>query len=164
MLWWKMVLKKRSRNSPVDNNQSYLWLDRWAARWNSVVVAFCGRLERRINRVSLLYQKVILICFFLSGVAVCVYIGFGGMGARRGALFKIDVIRHPAYVLPGRTGAGPVEHSDKPAGNAGFKELRKYLDSLSSTVEGKLLLDSLRKSRPGLYDSIIYTDRYFQLQ
>ncbi|WP_235021468.1 hypothetical protein [Chitinophaga eiseniae] len=114
--------------------------------------------------MPLLYQKMILTCFFLSGLAVCIYIGFSGMGARRGALFKIDAIRHPAYVLPVRAGAGPVQRAESPASNAGIKELRKYLDSLSSTAEGKLLLDSLRKSRPSLYDSLIYTDRYFQLQ
>ncbi|QJB29927.1 hypothetical protein HF329_00825 [Chitinophaga oryzae] len=149
---WKREYKKDT--SPQENQEeTYKLLDRLFERWRRLIRQFCGEIERRFNKIGLLYQKVILVGFFLSGTTLCIFLAVGDGYVKKGSL-QVTPITQPAHVLPRHDTLDIFWSKKKYSPSDNIQHYRAFLDSLSSTANGKVTLDSLRRSRPGLLDSL----------
>ena len=153
----------RKRNIKQDHGKgSYGWLDRVSGRWKEIMKRLCSKVALRFNKIDRVYQKVILVVFFLSGTTLCVFFAVGG-GVRSTSFHKVTPITRPAHALPDYHPAESLPIKKKDGGFQNIQQYKIFLDSLSATVQGKQILDSLRFSRPGLLDSLALIDRIIGL-
>ncbi|RAJ80122.1 hypothetical protein CLV59_105229 [Chitinophaga dinghuensis] len=155
--------KNKQRNVIQDHQGvSYEWLDRLTEALKVFVRGFCNKMEKRFNKIDRVFQKVILIVFFLSGTTLCVFFAVGG-GVKNISLQKVTPITRPAHTLPYYDTTESLLIRKKEGSFQNIHQYKILLDSLSATVKGKQVLDSLRSSRPGLLDSLALINRIMEL-
>ncbi|WP_293906176.1 hypothetical protein [Sphingobacterium sp. UBA5670] len=107
---------------------------------NSLLKNLAGGLGRRTARLSFFQQKLLLVVFLIPLMLYCTFLLLGGA---KGSLSFSQIN------VPIMTSSPEQQQLNKE-----MIALNKYLDSLTQTAEGKILLDSLYKARPTLLDSI----------
>ncbi len=113
------------------------------------------------SRISILIGLAIF-CIFFGGSSVLLILGGFKNNTAKVVIQKITV---PGYVITTDTA-----NSFYPLAiltNKQYKNIQRFkkaMDSLQTTVEGKLKFDSICKARPGLMDSVAYTEQIFLQQ
>lgn len=109
-------------------------------RNDSLSKNLAGRLERKTSGLSFLQQKLLMVIILIPVMLYCTFLLLGG--AKEPLSFsqiKVPVLNK-----------GPFQQQLQ----TDIIKLNGVLDSLGQTPEGKALLDSMDKARPGFLDSI----------
>ncbi|MEC5143221.1 hypothetical protein [Chitinophaga sp. 212800010-3] len=156
--------RHKRRSSVQDHRgESYAWLDRLSAEWKRVIRIACNKVEERFNKIHAVYQKMILVVFFLSGTTMCVLFAAGGGVERKSSLHKVTPITRTTHAIPSFDTAGPLQMIKRGGAFQGIQRYSAFLDSLSTTTKGRQVLDSVRAARPGLFDSLALVDKIIGL-
>ena len=101
---------------------------------------------------------LILVCFLFGGSSISLIVH----GFNKSENVKIEKISVPLYVITKDTANAfipvPILTSKE---YRNIQRFKKSMDSLQTTAEGKLKYDSIYKARPGLMDSVEYTEQLF---
>jgi len=109
-------------------------------RNDSFLKNLAGRLERKASGLSFFQQKLLLVIILIPVMLYCSFLLLGG--AKDPLSFsqiKVPVLNKAPFQQQLQTD---------------IINLNGVLDSLAQTPEGKALLDSMEKARPGFSDSI----------
>lgn len=115
-------------------------------------------LQQKTNRLSKIKLKWMLFLFCALCIGGSVYAILSGLHPK-----KKSFVVTPIRVLPlvKENGSRPAITNTELTKIHRFK---KYLDSLSTTADGKALRDSFLSSHPHLMDTILYLESLFQQQ
>lgn len=156
----KNIFKRKNQRSPQISfgiNRASEKFDREQHKWADYLN---GKTKNK-SRASILIGLVIFCVFFGGSCILLMLRGFNNKTTKV-AIQKITV---PGYVITRDSADGffPLAILS----NKQFKNIQRFkkaMDSLQSTVEGKLKYDSICKVRPGLMDSVAYTEQIFLQQ
>ncbi len=122
---------------------------------------WAGFMDRKVNRLSVRSQKFGLLIFVGLSVLICVSIVIETFSGHVPASFKVHGIASGKHI----TSTGEV--NVPAAALIPEREYKKivafhhYMDSLSASVSGKLVFDSINHCRPGLLDSAITLEKLY---
>lgn len=140
--------KKSKRNGQAASG----WYGHLAERCNFLGHRVSDYLQRRTRNLSPSRLRLFLLLFVLIASMAC-------------AWMVIDGLRHPSGMLHIKPISRPSKLSSSGNGShlydsllgASLNRMQKFMlrmDSLKSDPEGRTIYDSIRRTRPGLFDSI----------
>ncbi len=130
----------------------------------SIQNRFTSFMSERVKNLSRQSKKICLaiFCLMFGGVSVHVFIGAFRDSKNSERIIIPDRVAVPKYydqidseIKEPSVGEGDIIRINR---------FRKYMDSLSSSVKGRLVHDSILKARPGLTDSITVIEEIYYSQ
>lgn len=131
--------------------QAYRYMQGHWANW----------LARRTKGFSRRSWKMLLAVFVISVGLFCLCLTFNGFSGKRSHSFAISNIKTPKYVV-GTEEAYLVNKIKPEIELEHLRRFRKYMDSMSLSHSGRIVVDSLLRCRPGLLDSVRLMENYFK--
>lgn len=159
------LFKKRKRIDDQDQTATrYASVKRLVA-WLLAHQRSCAdSMQRRSERFSATGKLVLLSLFCLSASSISIYLVASSLSGKTGKVISVPAIKTPAYtaragdentrstVLISREEYQRIEH------------FRRYMDSISQSLTGKFIYDSIVRQRPGLMDSLAIIEKMYQSQ
>ncbi|MBE0393257.1 hypothetical protein [Flavobacterium sp. PL002] len=160
----KFTFKRNSRNNPESVkykerfllercNEAIFLLQHKCAQW----------LEQKTAHLSAKSWIVILFCFIVFTVGGNIYLIVDGLNGNSNKIERSLISRS--------TNAAAFDTKNKTFNTSLSKtELERmarfqmYMDSLGRSPTGKLIQDSILRSRPGLLDSLVIVENYYRSQ
>ena len=143
--------RKNKKGTPTASNKI---ASRIAGGINQMQHWFGNTLNRKTSKFTRRGKIVLLviICLFFGGGSL--YVLVDGLSDRTAVEnSKPNAIQAPAHI--DKTGDAGEEESILTEGEIKrIKSIRNYLDSLQTSVEGKKIIDSIVRMRPGFMDSL----------
>ncbi len=118
-------------------------------------------MEKRTESFSRRNWTLLLILFVMLTGGYSTYLLVSSFTAKAGKAFTITPIRKPGHL----TETGDAKADAVPVSETEYRRIhnfRMYMDSLARSPSGKATYDSITYRRPGLMDSLLYIDNYYQ--
>ncbi len=121
-------------------------------------------MQRLTERLSRTAKKIALTAFCFFSGSYSIYLMTGRFTTQQGKSLSITTLQLPGY--PRKTPDYRIRNyaAVTAAEYLKIKRFIRYMDSLSESSRGKNVADSIRKSSPGLKDSIALIEKRYQLQ
>ncbi len=154
---------KIKNNSPVQNDSTEkiaVFIVHKALKLQEDWATFMHRKTSNYSRGTIRLSVIFFCCF---GVGVNLYFIIKGASNTSEKLLTIERIRKPTHFPHSREESGL---SPEPFSNEYTKVMlfKKYLDSLDKSTEGRKIRNHILNQRPGLLDSVLQLEQYYQLQ
>ncbi|TRW22016.1 hypothetical protein FMM05_18850 [Flavobacterium zepuense] len=152
----------KSKKGNSDEPSKGIIAEKLTAIYNKLQSGWAGWMSQRTSDLSKRDWVISLACFVLLMGGYSTYLVISGFTGTSAVISNnVSNIRKPAYTgqmdEPQNTGAPPSD-----AGHARIVGFRKYMDSLQADPSGKRIYDSIIKKRPGLMDSLVQVENYYQ--
>jgi hypothetical protein len=141
------IFKKKDAGTNHSADKAAGWIAAGIHRVQSLWAKGMGRLFNRLNPTT---KKVVLIICCLFMVTYCTALVAFSFGKTMHLLKMPAGIGKPLKIVKPFTDKPPV----MPAFIRRIEKFKHYLDSLSTSADGRRIRDSLLKERPGVLDSI----------
>lgn len=144
-------MKKTARQPVKPGFEEYANLFYIRAR-----LAWVTLMERGSSRLGIRGQRIAWVLLGIFGISACLFLIFGipgkltkGIGLRPERISKMKTA---------------VDYKEGPVMNGAsiksqLQGIRQYLDSLSASQSGRVILDSITAARPGLLDSLTMAEQ-----
>ena len=125
---------------------------------------FASFMNGKINNLSSRSKQIglVLFCLLFGGFSIYAFVGAFRNTGNSGKAIKPDQVAVPKYY--DRTASENKEPSVSENDIIRINRFSKYMDSLSHSVKGKAVYDSILKARPGLMDSIQVLEEIYYSQ
>ncbi|HET7117756.1 MAG TPA: hypothetical protein VFI29_14780 [Hanamia sp.] len=154
----KLFIKKIESSPKRRHNAFYNGLQRSHRRLQGRWADGMARLTKNFSRQK---WMVSLILFVLLAGTVSVYVAVNSFIRKENHSILIIRIKTPKYInKTGETNTDGINISA--AAFDRIKKFRVYMDSLARSPAGKILYDSIVSKRPGLMDSVVFIENYYQ--
>ena len=159
------LFKKRKKHKAKEHDPTrYASVKRMAAWFLGRQRHCADMMQRKSERLSPTGKLVLLSLFCLSASSMSIYLVATSLSRKTNKVISVPAIKTPAYTA--RTGdentRSPVLISRQEF--LRIERFRRYMDSLSRNVSGRLVYDSIVKRRPGLMDSLALIEHMYQSQ
>ena len=127
-------------------------------------IRWASFMQRSSERFSVKSKKYITITIVLCGSVYSLYIIAASIIQKPKKTYRIATIHIPAYTT--KTGEEKLLSNNLIPEKEYNKIIRfhQYMDSLSQTIKGKKIADSILQKRPGLIDSTFQLKKLYELQ
>ena len=160
----KFTFKRNSRNNPenVKHKESFL-----TEQFNEGIFVLqhkCAKwLENRTAHLSAKSWIVILLCFVVFTVGGNVYLIVDGLNGNSKKIER-SLISRPINEIAFDSKNTILNTSLSKTQIERMARFQMYMDSLGRSPTGKLIQDSILRSRPGLLDSLVIVENYYHSQ
>jgi len=144
--------KRKQRELPPFLIRQLLYL-------NNKLHVFAAWLQQKTNRFSSKKIKILFLAFCLTSLSISIIVISQSFKKDNRNLYNISPIRIIPLLKEERTRTVINEREFKR-----IHSFKIYLDSLQTTVKGKLKFDSLLSTRPHLTDTINYLENLYYEQ
>ncbi len=154
----KWIFKPKPKQ---ENPKSGIFLHGLQVLYRRLQSGWAVWMANRTKDFSQSFLKLLLAVFVLSAGSYSFYLGVHALTGKGRGAFHITPIQQPRHatetgeVRPTYPRVTAQEHER-------IKRFRLYMDSLTSSPTGKALYDSILSHRPGLMDSVVFMDNYYQ--
>jgi len=160
----KFTFKKNSKNSP----ESVKYKERFPmGRFNEAIFLLqhkCAQwLEQKTAHLSAKSWIVILFCFVVFTVGGNIYLIVDGLNENSNKIER-SIISRPTNTVAFDTKSTTLITSLSKTQIERMARFQMYMDSLGRSPTGKLVQDSILRSRPGLLDSLVIVEKYYRSQ
>lgn len=134
-------------------NTCIVWQSRWA-EW----------MQRKTEKLSGKGMFMVLLVFVLLAGGYSIYLIGRSFSENLTPSFSIIFIKRPAHIQ--ETG-DEARHRNPAISKSEYERIhwfKQYMDSLTQSIAGKVLYDSIIALRPGLMDSIQLIENMYQSQ
>jgi len=134
----------------------------WANRCLQAQYKVASFLQTKSEKLSLNTKRLIVIAFSVISLSSCVYLVVKSFLGNQNIRLSVTAIKVPEQVVQNEdrqvspsTGVSKNEFEK-------VKKFRCYIDSLTTSNSGRRIYDSIRKSRPGLIDSLSIIENVYK--
>ena len=160
----KFTFKRNSKNNPESVkykerfllercNEAIFLLQHKCAQW----------LEQKTAHLSAKSWIVILFCFVVFTVGGNIYLIVDSLNENSNKIER-SLISRPINVLVLDSKSTTFNTSLSKTQIERMARFQMYMDSLGRSPTGKLIQDSILRSRPGLLDSLVIVENYYRSQ
>lgn len=116
---------------------------------------------RRTENFSRRTWIILLTLFVLTASTYSIYLAVNAVAGKGNNSISVTSIKRPKHATEtGEANIDAVQASE--AEYSRIKKFRVYMDSLARSPSGKILYDSITTNRPGLMDSVLFIENYYQ--
>lgn len=161
-----MFFSLKRKNNQRQHNRN-LKTDKIAQAWaNKCLKAqykLASVIQAKSEKLSLVTKRLVVIAFGFISFSSSTYLVIKSLFGNDRVNLSTAAIRAPEKATPNQNAVKPLNPVSKNEVEK-IKKFRVYIDSLASSNTGRSIYDSIRKSRPGLIDSLTIIENIFKSQ
>jgi len=154
-LLFKSKKQRKAEEQPHIVAAGSLALYKYVQRiWADMMAKHTGTFSRKTWITS-------LVLFILFGSGCSIYLIVRAISSEIKTMVPVSQIKKPAHVTEtGETDNTSVQETAMEY--VRVKQFRLYMDSLARSPSGRIIYDSIIRSRPGLMDSVRFIEIYYK--
>lgn len=142
---------KRVRQDKTTEKELPSFIASWLIKLNRGLIRFADFLQKRTNSYSEKKKKLLLLLFITLFAALSVLVLVQSINGKN----KMPIVFTRIKTIPVHKEQAPPEIITRTE-FLKIQKFKSFIDSLSSTAEGRLVKDSLLRDRPHLMDSVSF--------
>lgn len=143
-----------------SNNRFQSFFNRQCQFVHHLWVAKMDTLTKGLSRKELVYC---LIAFTVFSGSFFIYKIVQVFSEKAPISFKIPTVSKPSVIEKKNRELISIESSISKIELKRISSFRDYLDSLSNDTHGRSIYDSIQMKRPGLLDSMVFIEKYYNI-